>query len=388
MFNLMSLRPAHILQLCVVALLGLAVVMVHSAGMTVGSDHMTTFRGLMLSRHVLYAVIAVGAMFFASRINVRHALTHRGVTNPLLIGLAISLTLVGLTMLPGVGRNVNGSTRWLAVGPITFQPSELVKWVMVLAVAWWCARRRGVMHRFAVGLVPVMVLVALSCGLIVIEDLGTAVLIGAVAVCLVFAGGARFWHLATLVPAAGGALVAAILHSPYRMARLTAFIDPWADPRGNGYHPIQSMLAIAQGQLLGRGLGNGIQKFGYVPADTTDFIFSVICEELGIAGALLVIALYLVILWTGLRIVRDCKDTFARLVALGVVLTVTFQAIMNIAVVCVVVPTKGIALPLLSAGGTGWILTAFALGLVAALDEANRVGEVEKLPELEPAMPS
>ena len=139
------------------------------------------------------------------------------------------------------------------------------------------------------------------------------------------------------------------------------------------------MLAIAQGGLFGGGLGNGIQKFGYLPEDTTDFIFAIICEELGIMGAALIVVLYLVLLWIGLSIVKDCKDTFSRLVGLGVLLTVGLQALINIAVVTVVVPTKGIALPLISAGGTGWIMTAFAIGLVAALDNANRMGE-----EIEP----
>jgi cell division protein FtsW len=157
------------------------------------------------------------------------------------------------------------------------------------------------------------------------------------------------------------------------MARLTAFVDPWADPRGIGYHPIQSMLAIAMGGLSGRGLGNGIQKFGYLPEDTTDFIFAIICEELGLGGAALVVALYMAILWIGLGILRDCRDTFSRLVGIGVLMTIGLQALINMAVVTVVVPTKGIALPLISAGGTGWILTAAAAGLLAALDAANHL---------------
>ncbi|MFW6033482.1 MAG: FtsW/RodA/SpoVE family cell cycle protein, partial [Phycisphaeraceae bacterium] len=171
-------------------------------------------------------------------------------------------------------------------------------------------------------------------------------------------------------------------------ARLTAFRDPWADPAGAGYHAIQSMVTIAQGGLTGRGVGNGIQKFGYVPEDTTDFIFSIVCEELGLAGAGLVVGLYLVILWVGLGIVRDCRDTFARLVGLGVLLTVGLQVTVNVAVVTVVVPTKGIALPLVSSGGTGWVLTAFALGLLASLDNARELGiDGDELPTLsaEPA---
>lgn len=373
------LRSGHILQLAVVALLGLAVILVHSAGMTVaGSDQqMTSLMSLLCSRHSVYALLAVAAMMVTSRIDVYRLLRGRGLFSPVLWMMVLSLGLVGLALVPGVGKSVNGASRWLYLGPrgwgLSFQPSELLKWAMVLAVAGWCARRAAVMGSFRHGLGPVLALVGLSTGLVMIEDLGTGVLIGLVAVCLLAAGGAKLWQLIVLIPPAVGGVVLAIIHSPYRLMRLTAFMDPWADPLGNGYHPIQSMLAIAQGGLWGRGLGNGIQKFGYLPEDTTDFLFAVICEELGITGSLLVVGLYLAILWAGLAVARDCKNIFGRLLTIGVLLTVGFQAAINIAVVTVVIPTKGIALPLLSAGGTGWVLTAAALGLVAALDRANQL---------------
>lgn len=383
-------RSSHILQLAVVALLGLAVIMVNSAGARVGVEGHTGDVGLvagatdvLTSRAVIYAVLAVGVMLLASRINVRQLFAVRGWTNPLAVIVLSALVLAALTLVPGMGKSVNGASRWLYLGPrswgLSFQPSELVKWVMVLAIAWWCARRRGLMHRFRYGLVPPLILLGIACFIVVVEDLGTAALIGLVAVCMLIAGGARLKQLAFVVPIGVVGLIGALIHSPYRLKRLTAFLDPWADPAGSGYHPIQSMLAVSQGGLTGRGLGNGIQKFGYLPEDTTDFIFAVICEELGIMGAMVVVCLFLVILWIGLGIVRDCKDTFGRLVGLGVLLTVGLQAAINIAVVVAVVPTKGIALPLVSSGGTGWIMTAFALGLVAALDNANTLEAEEEL---------
>ncbi len=334
---------------------------------------------LLLSKNAMYAGLAILAMVFASRINVRQLFRVHGWTNPLSWIVILSLIMLALTYVHGLGRSINGASRWLYLGPrslgLSFQPSELVKWVMVVAIAWWCARRQGVMHRFLVGLLPPLLLVGVACGLIVIEDLGTAALVGLAAGCILIAGGARLWQLALIIPPAAGVVFLAIARSPYRLARLTAYLHPWDDPRGSGYHPIQSMLTIAQGGLFGRGLGNGIQKFGYLPEDTTDFIFAVICEEMGLIGAILVISLYLILLWVGLGIIKECKDTFGRLVGLGVLLTIGVQALINIAVVTVVVPTKGIALPLISGGGTGWILTAFALGLVAALDEANCLEE-------------
>jgi cell division protein FtsW len=390
------LRSSQIIMLCVVALLGLALVMVHSAGMTVSTTHHGTL-AIFTSRNAAFAAAAIAAMLLAWRINIREAYRAHGWFNPLAWALFIAVLLQFLTLVPHVGKEVNGARRWLAIGPVTFQPSELVKWVMVLAVAWWCARRSGIIHRFWHGLVPIGVLIAAGCGLIIKEDLGTAALIGMVSLAMLIAGGARLWQLALVIPPAFVALVAAIAYSPYRRDRLLAFSDPWADPRGIGYHPIQSMVAVAQGGPTGMGVGYGIQKFGYLPEDTTDFIFAIICEEMGMAGAMLVVGLYLAILWTGLGIVRDCKDTFGRLVGLGVLLTVGLQATINIAVVTVVVPTKGIALPLISSGGTGWIVTAFMLGLVASLDEANRlephINRVERpepvrrtLPQEEPAV--
>lgn len=396
------LRPAHVIQCCVAALLALGVIMVHSAGASVyahpeGADPATVAAavGFFKVRTVIYAAIAIAVMVLASRLNVREMFSvrpihlgrdatfsqrmgrvMRGWCSPLWWMMLFAMALVAALMIPGireaVGHEVNGARRWIKAGPITFQPSELVKWVIVLAIAWWCARRRLSMHRFFDGLLPPMLLMGLACGLIVIEDLGTGALIGLVCTCMLLAGGARWWQVGTFVAVGLGAMIALIIHTPYRMQRLITFLDPWADPAGAGYHPIQSMLAFAQGGLQGRGLGQSIQKY-YIPEDTTDFIYPIIAEELGLPGAALVIMLVLAILWVGLGIVKDCKDTFGRLVGLGVLLTFGIQAALNIAVVTVVVPTKGIALPLVSNGGTGWILCAASLGLVAALDNANHL---------------
>lgn len=377
---------------CVVALLGIGVVMVHSAGLSVVAangvasdantfDPSVTLGGTLaplLNKNLIYAFMAVGAMLVGSRVDLQGIFRARGWWNPVWFAVLIALALCAMTLVPGVGKNVNGASRWLVIGPagrgISFQPSELMKWTLVVGLAWYCARRRGVMHRFWWGLLPGLLLVGLACGLIVIEDLGTATLIGAVALCVLIAGGARLWQLALMLPFAIGSIVAAIIHSPYRIKRLTAFMDPWADSQGTGYHPIQSMLAFAQGGVQGTGLGQSIQKY-YIPEDTTDFVFPIIAEELGFGGAVLVVGLFLTILWVGLGIAKNTPDAFGRLVAIGVLLTVGLQAVINIAVVTVVVPTKGIALPLISAGGTGWIFTAFALGLVASLDNAQAMAD-------------
>ncbi|MEM6457901.1 MAG: putative peptidoglycan glycosyltransferase FtsW [Planctomycetota bacterium] len=382
-------RPAHLLMACVVALLGLGVVMVRSAGMNVASAEIDaaafdgTVRpeallGVLRNQNLAYALLAVAAMALGYRIDLSRVFRGRGWRSPVLWVTLGAVVLCGITLVPGVGHNVNGASRWLRVGPpgssagVTFQPSEVMKWSLVVALAWWCARRRGAMHRMAWGLMPPLLLVGLACGLIVIEDLGTAGLLAAVSVVVLVAGGARLWQLACFVPFAAAAVVAAVAQSPYRVRRLTAFLDPWADHQGTGYHPIQSMLAFAQGGVSGRGLGQSVQKY-YIPEDTTDFVFPVLAEELGLGGAAMVVGLYLAILWLGLGVARRCPHLFGRLVAVGVLLTLGLQAAINLAVVTVVVPTKGIALPLISAGGTGWVLTAFAIGLVASLDREEEV---------------
>lgn len=372
-------RSAHILVACAAALLGLGLVMVHSAGSQVGGPDGavvdTTFGpagpwSMFATRHAVYAGIAVLVMLIASRLNVRRLFTSRGLTSPLLVLLLGALGLQALTLVPSFGHEVNGAHRWLKFGPVTFQPSELVKWVMVLAVAWWCARRSGVMHKLGAGVLPAIGLIVAACGMIVIEDLGTAVLVGAVAVVLLIAGGMRLWVLWPVVVVGGVGVVGAIMAAPYRVKRLMIFRDPWIEPQGAGYHPIQSQLAFAEGGVTGSGLGQSIQKY-YIPEDTTDFIFPVLTEELGLAGAALVIGLFLTIVWTGLGVVRDSRDVFSKLVGLGVITTLGVQAAINLAVVTVVVPTKGIALPLVSAGGTGWVMTACAIGVLAAIDNAN-----------------
>jgi len=194
---------------------------------------------------------------------------------------------------------------------------------------------------------------------------------------VLLAAGAKLWHIGVLAPAGLGVVAAGLLTSDYRMKRVTSFIDPYADPAGDGFHVIQSMGAIANGEGVGRGLGHGLQKFGYLPEDTTDFIFAIISEELGLFGVALVLFLYCVLLTTGTDIARRDTRPVARLFVLGVIATIGLQACINLLVVTKLAPTKGIALPLISSGGTGWILTSAALGLLIRFDrtQGTRPGE-------------
>ncbi|MEM6394404.1 MAG: putative peptidoglycan glycosyltransferase FtsW [Planctomycetota bacterium] len=372
-------RSAHLVLACGVALLGIGVVMVHSAGVSPTAMRLEgglwSGLGMFGTRHTVFAVLAVGVMLLASRVDAGRWLAKRGWGNPL---FGLVFVTVGLLVLTAeVGVEVNGARRWLRVGPVQFQPSEVAKWVLVGALAWWCGRRRGVMHRFGPGLLPPLLLVGVVCGLVAKEDLGTGVLLGAVALCVLLAGGARWWQVGGLVVVGLAGAAAMVWAAPFRMKRLAVFMDPWSDASGVGYHPIQSMLAFAEGGVTGSGLGNSVQKY-YLPEDTTDFVFPVLAEEMGFAGAALVVALYLVLLWVGWGVLQRRADVFGRLLGLGILLTIGFQAIINLAVVTVVAPTKGIALPMISAGGTGWVLTGLMVGLLAGLDrEGSEVPDVE-----------
>ncbi len=410
------LRPGHSVMLCALALLTLGVVMVNSAAMRVDPIDVgapgvhaetdasvvtregVTAESILLSRSTIYMGVAVLAMGVASRLPVRRLAARLegapwarplGEVGWLVAGSVALIGVLSLVYVPGIQRVVNGSARWISLpvpGLESFQPSEVAKWVIVPLLAWYAARRatsgavpRG-MGAFFKGPAPAIVCLGAVAGMIVLEDLGTGALIAMVGAIVLLAAGARLWHFLMFVPPAAAALVLAIVQSPYRVQRVITFIDPYADPQGAGYHMIQSMSTVAGGGIFGRGLGHGLQKFGYLPEDTTDFLFAIICEELGLAGALLVVCLYAGIVFNASKIIRGAGLLTLKLVAVGVVATVALQALINMAVVTGLGPTKGIALPLLSSGGTGWILTAGMLGLLAAIDRS--APETEREPEL------
>lgn len=386
-------RPGQAIALCVLALLCIGVVMVRSAGMTLDQGEAVTFTSIVLSRSSAYGALALVAMLAVALLpgleRIRPELLGppvRAVSYTLLalaffLGVALLLVYV-----PGLGREVNGARRWINL-PLagSLQPSELAKWGLVVILAAWGAWQGAErMGRFGRMVAPLMVAGCLSV-IVMKEDLGTAALMMVVTCIVLVAAGARILHLAAFIPPAAIAVGAAIIASPYRLTRLTSFMDPYAEPEGAGYHMIQSMVAVAHGGVAGRGLGFGLQKFGYLPEDRTDFLFAVICEETGLAGAAIVMALYAGLLLAGLSIIRRLPErlVFEKLLGLGVLATVGVQAVINLAVVTGWAPTKGIALPLLSSGGTGWIVTAASLGLLIRMDRLTE--ERAEDPALAPA---
>ncbi len=282
--------------------------------------------------------------------------------------LYLSGILVALTLVPGIGVEINGARRWISLGfGVRFQPSELVKLALVLWLADRFGSGRKNVRAFWLGLLPAGIVVAGMCALVGFKDFGTAALIALVCLGVLTAAGMHwFWLGALACAGAVGAKVLIVLE-PYRLERIKAHKDIWADAMGRGYQAVQSLLAIAAGGWGGVGLGSSLQKFGYLPEASSDFILALICEEMGFAGAAVVIALFVTIVWQGACVLMCSEDNFAKLAAFGIALTIGLQAAMNIAVVTVVVPTKGISLPLVSAGGTSLIVTAASVGLLASL---------------------
>ena len=375
------IRAGQVVFLCVLSLLCIGVVMVSSAGMSVADGQQVTFETIVFSRSTAYMLIAVAVMLAVGYLPITR-LAEWSVTTRWTLAL-IPLMVLGLLTVytPLVGHEVKGSSRWIKIPGLglTMQPSEIAKWGMIVLVSWYCIRKADVLHKFKEGLLPALIGVGVLAAMVIKEDLGTGVLILAMSTVVLIGAGARIWHFAAMMPVAALGLGAAVLAAPYRVKRVLTFLDPYSDPEGRGYHGIQSLVSIANGKLFGRGLGFGLQKFGYLPEDKTDFLFAVICEELGLIGATLVIVLYLVLLVAGWRIVKRQQSAMLKLVGLGVLSTVGIQAIINLLVVTGLAPTKGIALPLLSSGGTGWILTAASLGLIVAMDR-NTVRDAAGVP--------
>jgi len=277
----------------------------------------------------------------------------------------ISILLLLLVKVPGIGKTVNGATRWIGVGPLSLQPSEVAKITMVFLMARFLALNPYNITSFRKGIIPSLALLALVAGLVMLQpDLGTTLVIAATVFFMLFAVGAKIWHMAGLGLTGVGLIVLAIIAEPYRMRRIFAFLDPWADPSGKGYQTIQSLLALGPGGLFGLGLGQSRQKFLYLPENHTDFIFAMIGEELGFVGASLVVILFFLFMWRGYRAAIQAPNNFLGLLGVGLTSLIGVQAMINMGVVSGVLPVTGITLPFISYGGTSLLFTMACAGFL------------------------
>ena len=350
--------PDFVIFFTVMALLALGVVMVYSSSAVAANVNFGDSY-YFLKRQLVWATLGLIAMLFTMSLDY-HA--WRKLAKPVMIGTIILLILV---LIPGLGKVVNGARRWLGFGSIYLQPSEIAKLSMVLFCTDSLARHQDKITSFIKGLAPQLLMLLLIFGLILKEpDLGTALAIGGTVFVLLFTAGAKISHLASLGLAGVAGIVVAIIVEPYRLRRLFAFSDPWADPLDSGYHIIQSLYAIGSGGLFGVGLGRSREKFLYLPEPHTDFIFAILGEELGLVGTLTVIVLFFLFAWRGLRVAISAPDVYGSLLAAGLTSMIIVQALMNIAVVTASMPVTGIPLPFLSFGGSALIFTMAGVGIL------------------------
>ena len=310
--------------------------------------------------------MAIGfvAMLFTSRIPYWFWGRHRVA----LAGLAISAVLLILVIIPGVGVYVNGSRRWLRLGPLSFQPSEFAKYALVLFVSLALAARGKRVRRFFDGILPVLAAPAVAFLLILEQpNLSTAGSILIVSVILVMLAGAKWRHM--LLLGGGGLAVGAYYawSAPYRRARLLSFTDPFAKMSDEGYQLAQSLIAFGSGGLFGMGLGRGRQKYAYLPYPESDFIFAIVGEDFGLLGCAAVILLFIAFLFAGMRIALTCPERFGCLLAAGITSMITVQAFINMGVVIGILPTTGLPLPFFSAGGTSLSITMAAVGVLLSI---------------------
>jgi cell division protein FtsW len=277
----------------------------------------------------------------------------------------LAIILLVLVLMPHVGRRAGGAQRWFHLGFFDFQPSELAKLAIILYLADYLVRKDYKINYFHTGFLPAIIVICFVAGLILMQpDLGTAVLLITVSLLMLFAGGARWLHVSLLATAALPVVSYLIFFKPYRMRRVVAFLNPWAHKADEGYQLIQSLIALGSGGLLGVGLGQGQQKLFYLPAAHTDFIFSIIGEELGFAGAFSLIMLYVIFIIFSGMIAMNLKDIFARYVIFGVVCLIGLQVVVHIGSSTGFLPTKGLPLPFISYGGSALFFNMIAVALL------------------------
>jgi cell division protein FtsW len=358
-----QLKPDAWLLVSVTVLVGLGLSMVWSASaivslMSHGSPYYFFFK------HLLWVVIGFAALRIAYSVDYSF---YRKYAMHLFMATGVLLVLV---LVPGIGASIGGVKRWFHAGPVSFQPSELAKLSAMIFLSASISVSGERLKEFGGGLLPNLIMVGFICALIMVEpDLGSTISVFAVSMIFLFLGGARFKHLAVMGLLGIPVFALSIFFKPYQMKRLMAFLDPWKDPGDSGFQIIQSMVALGHGGLKGLGLGDGWQKLFFLPAAHTDFVLSVIGEELGLIGILVVFALFGIFWWRGMEISLGAPDDFGRYLAMGITVMIVFQAAVNAGVVVGILPTKGLAMPFLSYGGTSLLINLYAVGILSNISQ-------------------
>ena len=342
-------------------LLGLGLVAIYSASSVLAAERLGDGY-YYLKRQGLFCLLGLCLLILAK--NIPHTL-YRKFTYPLLF---FSLTLLALLAVPELGVKVGGATRWLRLGPFSFQPSELAKLSLSMYLAYSMAKKGPDMASFSKGLSPHLLVAGVFIALILLQpDLGTSVIIGGWVLILIFVGGARFHHLLSVLLLSVPLLFWLVWQADYRLKRWWAFLNPWEDPQGLGFQIIHSFLAFGSGGIFGVGLGDSKQKLFYLPEPHTDFILSIVAEELGLMGFAIIILLFSVLIFRGIKIALNAPDLYGSYLALGIVTFIGLQVMINAGVVMGLLPTKGLALPLISYGGSSLVVNLLGIGILLSI---------------------
>lgn len=359
--------PDRLLLLAAFALLAVGLMMVYSASEVWASYRFGGDSFYFLKRQLLFAAIGTVLLFFVMKIDY-HIWRSWAKT-----GTAVCFLLLIIVLIPGVGLERGGASSWLGVGAFSIQPSEFMKVALIVYLSRHLSEHQSKLRDFRRGLFPTLIPVFLAFGLIMLQpDLGTGTVLVLTCITMIFAAGARIKHFVIMGAVGLAGAAALILSASYRIKRLTSFVNPWKDPLGSGFQIIQSLLAIGPGGLLGFGLGQSRQKYQYLPEPQTDFIFSIIAEELGFIGAAIVLLLFCMLLWRGLLIAMKASDLFGTLLAVGITGMIAIQVMINIAVVTGLIPVTGITLPFLSYGGSSLTLMLVSIGILLNISKSAR----------------
>ncbi len=359
--------PDFLLLFLTIGLVGFGIVMVYSSSSIIAYfDKGDTW--YYAQKQIMFAIIGFVGMLVA--MNIPYTFYRRTYA---VIGIG-SLLFMMLVFVPGIGMVENGARAWIKLGGNTMQPAEFAKLGLIIYLAAVISKKGERIRNFSHGLMPLLIIVFLFMLVIIFQnDFGTAVILMGIALVMLFSGGAKLKQMIGLFIAILPFIALLIYFKAHRLSRLTSFMDPWKDPSNTGYQLIQSLYAIAHGKMTGVGLGQSIQKFHYLPYPQTDFIFSIISEELGFIGSMIFLLTYLVLLWRALLISLKSKDAFAGLVGVGVVSGMAIQALVNLGGVTGSIPITGVPLPLISAGGSSLIVTMTGIGIVLGISrQVNR----------------
>lgn len=347
-----------VLLISVIAISIFGIIMIYSSS-NIWAEYKFNDAFKYLKMQGLFLIIGIVLMIIISKIPYKYYLDKANII------LVICFVLLILVLIPGIGKIRNGSRSWFGVGGLGIQPSEFMKLALIIFISKYLHKNERNNISIKKDILPILFITLLTFGLIMLQpDFGTGVIIVMSIIGILFISGLKmkFFIIAGLVGVVGAVVL--ILIAPYRFERILSFINPWVDPLGTGFQAIQSLFAIGPGGLLGLGLGNSIQKHFYLPEPQTDFIFAIISEEFGFLGVLIVSALFLTIIYRGMKISLNAKDLFSKYLSFGITFSLAFQALLNLMVVVSLIPITGVTLPFLSYGGSSLLITLCSMGIL------------------------